>query len=39
MGLYDLLDKEVGTENLYSIIHYQSKQLEFFLDPCNRFVW
>ncbi|MBG0767924.1 DNA topoisomerase IV subunit B [Sphaerochaeta halotolerans] len=30
-GLYDLLDKEVGTENLYSIIHYQSKQLEFAL--------
>ncbi|MFA6695441.1 MAG: DNA topoisomerase IV subunit B [Sphaerochaeta sp.] len=30
-GLYDLLDKEVGTENLYSIIHYQSKQLEFSL--------
>ncbi|MGE4454016.1 MAG: DNA topoisomerase IV subunit B [Sphaerochaeta sp.] len=30
-GLYDLLDKEVGTENLYTIIHYQSKQLEFAL--------
>ncbi|MGH0052052.1 MAG: DNA topoisomerase IV subunit B [Sphaerochaetaceae bacterium] len=30
-GLYDLLDKEVGTENLYTIIHYQGKQLEFAL--------
>ncbi len=30
-GLLDLLDKEVGTENLYAIMHYQSKQLEFSL--------
>ncbi|MGE4583035.1 MAG: DNA topoisomerase IV subunit B [Sphaerochaeta sp.] len=30
-GLYDLLDKEVGAEGLYSIIHYQGKQLEFAL--------
>lgn len=28
-GLLDLLDKEVGSEGLYSIIHYQAKQLEF----------
>lgn len=30
-GLLDLLDKEVGTENLYTIIHYKSTQLEFAL--------
>jgi topoisomerase-4 subunit B len=30
-GLLDLLEKEVGSENLYTIIHYQAKQLEFSL--------
>lgn len=36
-GLFDLLEKEVGEENIYNIIYYRSKTLEFAFTHTNSY--